>query len=214
MMNNGSNWVTGIDFDKLIRRQESRMRIVHKEDQPTVQLIEPDIKTGPWIAGGAVLNWYNNEPVGSSDYDVFFATQRQFDETFGRLMRNNANMVYNSENAITLQITIDSMQRTIQLIRKKWFESASAVIENFDFTICQLATDGSELVLGATTAQDINDKRIALCKVIQPDIVKRIVKYVTYGYEPSPALMQEILDREDDFTWKFNSVEDGYENAL
>lgn len=204
-----SNWM---EFD--FARLDSKMVLVHEQDRSSVTLIQPEMKNGPWIAGGAVLNWYNREPVNESDIDIFFRDLQQFDETFGRLMRNNASIVYSSDNAITLGMTIDGIQRQLQLIRKEWFDSPKAIIDKFDFTICQLVTDGFNLEIGSTTAEDIKNKKIKFVKPAHKDVVKRIVKYIAYGYLPDPKVMQDIIDNQTEYNWKFNTMEEHYENAF
>jgi hypothetical protein len=208
--NNLNSW----NFNDFI---DKRYIIVHHDDVPAVKDIQPNMTQGPWIAGGAVLNWYKNSPVGDSDIDVFFHDLRQFDEVFGRLMRQHATMVYNSDNAITLNYNgKDSVKgHRIQLIRKRWFSNPKEVIDNFDFTICQLITDGEKIAMGPTTAEDIKHSLIKHTeKEMQPDLVKRIIKYVCYGYSLDTALANYIEENKESLTWKFNADHDHYENAF
>lgn len=201
-------------FDISFKYQDKKMVIVHKEDTPAVLLIQPDMTNGPWIAGGAVLNWFNGEAVQENDIDVFFHDLHQFDETFGRLMRNHGNIIYTSDNAVTLSITLNNKPTQIQLIRKNWFNNAKEVIDRFDITVCQLVTDGFELVLGEDTAEHIKQRSLVLTKEPNRSIVKRILKYITYGYLPDPKVMQEIIDNHENYDWKFNTMDDHYENAF
>ena len=169
---------------------------------------------GPWLAGGAVLHWFNGEPVGSSDFDIFFKDLKQFDEMFGRLMRHHATIIYTSENALTLHLTVDNDMKRIQLIRKNYFTSAEDVINNFDFTICQLATDGFNIVAANKTYEHIKDKRIVLSKEPSRALAKRIIKYVSYGYTPDTDVIQDMLDNPDNYDWEFNNIDENYENAF
>jgi hypothetical protein len=209
-------WVHDDNFIKMFNTNNPKLPVVHDDDRSIVDIIEPDMEVGPWIAGGAVLNWFNNESIGSSDIDVFFNSQLQFDQAFGRLMAAKSNMVYNSDNAVTLHIhTSNGQMKRIQLIRKNWFQTAKEVIDRFDITVCQLATDGNQILLGEYTAEHIKQKRLEFTdKPVHADIVKRLVKYVTYGYTPNPALMQSILDNESNFNWSFNGTEADYDAAF
>ena len=198
------------DFD----REDSRMTYVHEKDKGLVKLLDLNIDQGPWLAGGAVLNWFNGEPVGTGDFDIFFKDLRQFDEMFGRLMRNHATIVYTSENALTLKLTVDDDQKTIQLIRKTYFQNAKEVIDHFDFTICQLATDGYSIVAGEKTYEHVKDRKIALARTASRSLVKRLIKYVSYGYKPDQDLGQNILDNNEDYDWQFNNIDENYENAF
>lgn len=206
-INNGANI---LDFDRLDRR----MSYVHEKDKGLVKLLDLDIVEGPWLAGGAVLSWYNNEPVGLGDFDIFFKDLRQFDEMFGRLMRSHATIVYTSENALTLHLTIDDDVKRIQLIRKRYFQSATDVLSQFDFTVCQLVTDGWNIGAGDKTYEHIKEKKIALANPASRAIIKRIIKYTSYGYNPDRELIQTIIDNPDDYDWQFNNVDENYENAF
>lgn len=207
---NGLNGVSFFDF----KREDHKMSFVHKKDQSFVKLLDLDINEGPWLAGGAVLSWYNGEAVGDSDFDIFFKDLKQFDQMFGKLMRNHGNIVYTSENAITLNVTVDDDLKKVQLIRKNYYKSALDVIEHFDFTICQLATDGYEVVSGAKTFEHIKDKKIETAKAPNRAIVKRLIKYISYGYKPNPKLMSSIIDNPEHYDWMFNNIDENYENAF
>ena len=129
-------------------------------------------------------------------------------------MRNHGSIVYTSENAITINVTIDDDLKKVQLIRKNYFKSASDVIDHFDFTICQLATDGYEVVSGDKTFEHIKEKRIVPFKNPNRAIVKRLIKYISYGYNPDPKLMSDIIDNPQDYDWAFNNIDENYENAF
>ena len=209
------SWVNDNVLDFFKEPRKEKHSTVHEDDRAVVNLIDPEITNGPWVAGGAVLNWYNNEPIDYSDIDVFFKDQKQFDITFGKLMKNHANMVYNSDNAITLHILVNNQTKRVQLIRKSWFQDAKDVINKFDFTVCQLVTDGRNIVLGEHTAEHIKNKQLCLTdKAVNKDIIKRLIKYVTYGYLPDPKMVQSILDNTEDFNWTFNGTESDYDGAF
>ena len=195
-------------------RSPNKMVYVHEKDKSLVRLLDLDMVQGPWLAGGSVLSWYNNEPVGLGDFDIFFKDLKQFDEMFGRLMRNHATIVYTSENALTLHLTIDDDVKRIQLIRKNYFQSATDVLSQFDFTICQLATDGWAIAASEKTYEHIKDRKIVLAKPASRTLVKRLIKYVSYGYNPSKELVQEILDNPENYDWEFNNIDENYENAF
>ena len=44
---------------------------VPHSDREAVAVIEPDVKQGPWIAGGAALRWYQGLTVGDNDIDAY-----------------------------------------------------------------------------------------------------------------------------------------------
>ncbi len=121
---------------------------------------------------------------------------------------------YTSENAITLNVTVNDDLKKVQLIRKNYFKSALDVIDHFDFTICQLATDGYEVVSGAKTFEHIKEKRIEPVRETNRGIVKRLIKYISYGYKPDPRLVSNIIDNPQEYDWMFNNIDENYENAF
>ena len=60
------------------------MNTVHKDDQEIVDILQLNIHNGPWIAGGAVLNWFNDTPV-QSDIDVFCRSEAQAKQLLKRI---------------------------------------------------------------------------------------------------------------------------------
>jgi hypothetical protein len=212
-----TNRLPGFNFNGDWGQSTNKLKTVHELDRPVVTFISPNMKTGPWIAGGAVLNWYKNQSIEDSDIDVFFKDQKQFDVCFGELMsKGKANMVYNSDNAITLHVHSDngSLKR-VQLIRKEWFSTAKEIIDKFDITVCQLVTDGHSLELGEKTAQHIKDHVLEFTKEHpHSDIVKRLIKYVTYGYVPKSETVKNIIENHHNFNWKFNGTESDYDVAF
>jgi hypothetical protein len=209
-------WVQSTNIADFFSKK-TKMTTVHEHDEELVKIIDPCMETGPWIAGGAVLNWYLSESLGESDVDVFFHDIAQFDKCFANIMSKNSDLVYSTENAVTIHVRLkgDGCMKRVQLIRKDWFKNAKDVIDRFDFTVCQLVTDGYTLVLGEKTAEHIQTKTLDLVRTPpHPDIVKRLIKYVTYGYTPKTELVQYILDKEENLNWKFNGLDSDYDAAF
>ena len=210
-------WTNDVFKGVIFYNQKNKFPIVHELDRKVVEMIQPNFDTGPWIAGGAVLNWYRNQSIEDSDIDVFFKNQTQFDICFGDLMsKGKANMVYNSDNAITLHVHTDSGDiKRIQLIRKQWFNDRKDVISKFDITVCQLITDGYSLDLGEKTGQHIKDNVLEFtAEVPHADIVKRLIKYITYGFIPEKETVRKLIENHETFNWKFNGTESDYDTAF
>ncbi len=170
---------------------------VHRDDLEPVSLISPDIETGPWIAGGAVLRWYQNQPVGENDIDVFCASPEQAEEIINDIKSYNRYSVrFQSENADTISYSSDKKTAhwTIQIIKRRYFTSLQDIIDNFDITVCQLGTAGSEFCLGSNTARDIREQNLRMNFPLQPDAAKRMIKYWTYGYRPVEGLLDAVRD--------------------
>lgn len=175
--------------------------LVPEADQGAVTLIGPNLEHGPWIAGGAPLRWCRGESIGlHHDIDVWFKDLEQFSAAVLRL-RDYGDVVCESPNAQTFRYYHpDSGTCTIQLIKVNFFASAQEVIDHFDFSVCQLVTDGKVMLYGKHTREDIESKRLRVVKV-RADCAKRIVKYLSYGYKMALTDIKEHFALTEN--WKF-----------
>lgn len=188
---------------------------VHRDDQEPVNLIAPDLKQGPWIAGGAALRWYQNQPVGDNDIDVFCASAEQAQSiidnirSYGRYTNK-----FDSENATTLGYWDKENKKnwTIQIIKRRYFTSLKDVIDNFDITVCQIGTAGNDWLLNKDTARDIRERNLRFRMPLQPDAAKRLSKYWTYGYRPVDGLLDAV--RTNPIAKKEFQIDGDYENAF
>jgi hypothetical protein len=189
---------------------------VHRADNEPVNLIWPDIDRGPWIAGGAALRWYQNQPVGENDIDVFCANITQASDVVERIKSyGRYSIKFESENAATLEYwSKDDYNRrwTIQIITRRYFNSLEDVINNFDITVCEVGTAGNEWLLGPFTARDIRERNLRFKMPLQPDAMKRMVKYWAYGYRPVEGTMSAVQNNPIG-KWQFTEAED-YQNAF
>lgn len=189
---------------------------VNKADSEPVTLIWPDAKHGPWIAGGAALRWYQNQPVGENDIDVFCATAKQAAAVIENIKScGRYSVKFESENASTLEYWSkeDYNKRwTIQIITRRYFASLEDVIRNFDITVCEVGTAGNEWCLGPSTARDIRERNLRFKLPLQPDALKRLVKYWAYGYRPVDGTI-EAIQNNPIAKWQFSETED-YHNAF
>jgi hypothetical protein len=197
-----------------------RYPTVPESDWPALDVIQPNLKDGPWIAGGACLRWYQGQPVNMSDIDVFFRDAFQLRRAMNRIEDTKRFYVrHRSDNAITYEYSTtrestadDYKSFTIQLIQHKYFNSIEDVIDRFDFSVCQVATCGDEWILGEHTARDIRSRSLRAVGDVKDDIVKRVAKYWVYGYRPVTGLITEITNRPG-IKYKFTQDED-YNNAF
>lgn len=187
----------------------------HRDDNEPMTIIAPNIKEGPWIAGGACLRWYQNQPVSESDIDIFCANEEQVKrviediKSYGRYTTK-----YESDNATTLTYYSkeNNKEWTLQVIKRRYFRSLKEVIDNFDISVCQIGTGGNEWLLGKDTARDIREKNLRMNMPLQPDAAKRLVKYWTYGYRPVDGLLDAV--RSNPIAKKIFQSNEDYENAF
>jgi hypothetical protein len=177
---------------------------VHRDDKVFIEVIKPDMQHGPWIAGGAVLQWINKMPVGLSDIDVFCKNEQQAREVLKRVSDFGYGSMHKTTNAVTLKdLSWNSKPKTqmIQIIHCVYFDSPEHILDSFDFSMIQLVTDGIEIVHGPNTLKDIRSKSLRVTKFNGTHFLKRLTKYITYGYTPLEETLQ-LLDEElvTDFT--------------
>lgn len=191
-------------------------RMVHHNDFEPVSIIDPSMDRGPWIAGGAALRWYQGQPIGDSDIDVFCANVKQAIDLVDRIKSfGRYHVKAESDNATTIEYWRKdeyASKWTIQVIRRRYFNNCQDIINNFDITVCQIVTDGTSIKLGPRTAKDIREKNLCMTQPIAADAVKRLTKYWTYGYRPVEGLLEEIMNNPTS-RWEFNPSED-YDNAF
>jgi hypothetical protein len=190
--------------------------VVHTDDQLPVNLISPK-ENGPWIAGGSCLLWFQGRATRYHDIDVFVKNQEQAVELFKRLDRC-ATQKFQSANAKTYEFydtnTVRSTSKmwNIQVIIRRHFDSLEHVLSSFDISVCQIGTDGNRWHLGTTTAQDIRTRTLRMRQPYQPDAVKRLTKYWTYGYRPTDDLIANLVS-DPETKWEFDNTGD-YDNAF
>jgi hypothetical protein len=121
---------------------------------------------------------------------------------------------HDSDNATTLSYHDKNSNKywTIQIIKRRYFDSLQEVIDNFDISVCQIGTAGTEWFMGSHTALDIRERNLRMNLPLHPDAAKRFAKYWTYGYRPVPGLLEAIQNNPVGVQ-KFE-VDGDYENAF
>lgn len=189
---------------------------VHTADSEPATIIWADEKHGPWIAGGACLRWYQGQPVGDSDIDVFCRDQAQAEYLINEIKSYGRFTVkFESQNAVTLEHHAKgdwTRSWTIQIITRRYFKSLQEVIDSFDITVCQVGTGGNSWLLNPQTARDIRERNLRFRLPLQPDAPKRLTKYWVYGFRPVEGTIEAICENPNT-RWSFTSDED-YQNAF
>lgn len=169
-----------------------------------MQIICPTV-TGPWIAGGAALKWYTDSPVNLSDIDVFFRDSGQHQKLFDALTSNSSwTLKMRTRNASTWNNR--NTNHVIQLIEKEFFEDIQSLLDSFDITVCQIATDGERFYASDQTYEDIQNRSLRMHLPLQPNAIRRYFKYVAYGYRPVPGLHAQVCN-DPDVNWNM-SIDD------
>jgi hypothetical protein len=150
---------------------------------------------GPWIAGGALRRTLQGKEP-ESDFDFFFRDKDQLECFALTLSALGLEKIRETQHHVHYRGRLGSEAaiRDVQCIRFAFYDSASAVIDSFDFTICMLAFDGKTLTLGDFTLWDLGRKRLAIHKISYPvATMRRMLKYTSQGFTACKGCLASIL---------------------
>lgn len=157
--------------------------------------LPPLSRQGPWLAGGALRRTLlNKEP--ESDFDFFFRDADQLQMFEDRIAASGMAKVRETEHHKHYRGKFgeDPTVRDVQLIRFAYYASAAAVVDSFDFTICQFAYDGEMLTMGEFSLWDLGRKRLAVHKITFPvSSMRRMLKYGRQGFTVCNGAMTALL---------------------
>jgi len=197
-----------------------------------INYLDLNMEDGPWLAGSMARKLFMKEDPGYSDWDIWVKDDIQ-EMRITNLLDNlqDTRIAYKSDNAITythqvndFDVLFDSPKKPfieaepkdigehkIQVIKRRHFDSAQDIIDNFDFTVCQVATDGKNFIFGDKTKHDIEHKILRHTpKEPRTDgMIARIIKYTVYGFKPDEDLMWFLEENQDTINW--NGGMDDYE---
>lgn len=164
---------------------------------------------GPWVAGGSVRRLISRLPQ-DSDFDFFFRDQAQLDSFVERLKKDHGAIVDN-ESDFNISLTLPKQKAKpvdqdefepggpelkIQAIRIRFFESLDAVIDSFDFSICQCGYDGVDLVFGPWALFDIAHKRLVPGRLTYgASSIRRMIKYARQGFTICGGGLASMLEQ-------------------
>lgn len=159
-----------------------------------------NMDTGPWIAGsaaaqvgvnrrptedGGAIHWPIRANRSPRDIDVFFRDAEQL--AAARAILEAAGFVATTPNGTDSETCGDADETLgrswvytyadlqVNLAALTFWPSAQAVIDHFDFTVCQGVTDGRVFLLGATTVADENANRLV---IVRETRTERVTKYL------------------------------------
>jgi hypothetical protein len=188
--------------EKMIKLPE-----IPQNEKFLLDMIQPDLYTGPWIAGGAVLRWLDQKPLDNHDLDVFCRTSEQYLNISEKLSTLFAMHIitdssiscirqHDSANAVTWKITKDNTSRNVQVIKRPRL-MLSELFGAFDIRVCRMATDGVGVIAAPGAWEDFQNRQITVNLPAHTHCIQRIVKYMCYGYNPSWDVLQHIIDSDD-----------------
>ncbi len=210
------------------------MQTIYLEDKskhlPPKLLAAVGIGLGAWIAGGAARCLFLGSPI--NDIDVWYSNVGQWSEASNRVNAVRVSSPYTTENATTVNISVDwdpettlgtykksilnifssttnnTQEYKVQLIRKKFYSSLEEIFNDFDFSICKVATDGQgTFIFDDLALEDLAHKRLRCTKYAANGFITRFIKYNIYGYKMPAEEINSYLNQPDlDWTVKDDSA--------
>jgi hypothetical protein len=164
-----------------------------------------NLKKGPWVAGGAARAVFLGEELDpKSDIDIFTTTHeshahilRTIDAAAMKVHERQANKqgthsLYTRFPALTRE----SIELKIQVIGPKYFSTnLNDLFKIFDFTVCQFATDGHQIIYTAEAEHDVRRRVLALAPLWSvPTRPVRITRYLNYGFTPEREFFRKAYN--------------------
>jgi hypothetical protein len=119
-------------------------------------------------------------------------------------------LISDTANASTFEVTAcDTNKWKIQLIKNNYHKTAVDLLNRFDISICKIATDGERWWVGDNFIEHLSQRRFTVDRY-NSKTFKRIVKYMSYGYELSPECWTNVCSSPQ-VEWFFETpTEDDY----
>jgi hypothetical protein len=163
---------------------------------------------GPWVAGGSVRRLVSGL-AQDSDFDFFFRDQAQFDAFCKDMNSRGAEVQHENDFNITFilpkvkpkpigdnEFSPGGPELKVQAIRIAFHESLPAVLESFDFSLCQCGWDGTSLLFGQWALFDIAKKRLVPGAIrYGTSTIRRIIKYTRQGFTICGGGIVSILEQ-------------------
>lgn len=167
--------------------------------------IGPD---GPWLAGGSVRKLISRLPQ-DSDFDFFFKDEAQFKAFCEAVKEKGGKQVSESDFNITFRLpAVEAKpieddkfspagpELKVQAIRIAYHETLDAVLDSFDFSICQCGYDGTDFLFGQWALWDIANKRLVPGQLrYGTSSLRRVIKYTRQGFTICGGGLADMLEQ-------------------
>jgi hypothetical protein len=163
---------------------------------------------GPWVAGGSVRRLVMSM-AQDSDFDFFFKDEAQFTAFCDDMKKRGASI--ENENAFNITFILPKVKAKpigddefspsgpelkIQAIRIAYHETLAAVLDSFDFSLCQCGYDGDILMFGQFSLFDMAGKKLVPETIrYGASTLRRIIKYTRQGYTICGGGLANILQQ-------------------
>jgi hypothetical protein len=169
-----------------------------------------------FFAGGSVRKAIREEALDTSDIDIFFRSHNDFLKVVnildsvkeGTLHPNCRHYSFNSTG--DSPFTADEIKAAnpshyeddpaltipIQLIHSSYFDTVEDLVDNFDFTICQMAyAQGKYLITEQALEDEVNGVLAFASDEYDQNRFKhnRLLKYTKHGYIPNRRVFEAVF---------------------
>lgn len=164
-------------------------------------------ESGIYLAGGFIRDVIKGKLTlpnpEATDIDLFFRSQEIFDRWQNSIAKSEKFLFYRSKsNLVEYLVLINDKYYKLQAMHKKFYSTADALVDEFDFDICQFAVyiksrvDVSDCIMfavGENSVRSVITNKIAVNKITYPaDSIRRLTKYVLKGYIPCNGTCRDL----------------------
>jgi len=151
------------------------------------ELKEAGVKT--WIAGGSLRDYFMAVKI-TTDYDLFFPNEIEYEKAKTFFKAKNAQIKWESDNGMKVRYN----GRTYDLV-KKYFDNPQSTIDAFDFTVSMFAVDNDKVYYGETTFIDLAKRQLMINKITYPaSTMSRAFRYYKKGFQMCQGEMKKMVE--------------------
>lgn len=144
-----------------------------------------------WVAGGSLRDYFLAEISQKTDIDLFFPDAEQAELCKKALVAIGAKEVFSSGNSIRFR----HKGKVFDVVHKYFRPTPQELIDTFDFTICQLATDGEQIYHAPSTFIDLAKRQLMFNNSQFPaNSIWRLSKYLMKGFKVCTGEVQKVAD--------------------
>lgn len=147
---------------------------------------------GIYLAGGALRAVLNNEKI--TDFDFFFQSKELRNRFLKFLEDEKAVITFKCPEDKLFSLKINDQK--VQLISPEYYGDQEAVIKFFDFNVSRFCLEGTTLLTYSSSMEDLINKELTLNTLTYPSsTIRRIAKYIGYGYRAKKEFYNDIVNR-------------------
>ena len=147
---------------------------------------------GLYVAGGSCRKLFLGQ-FQDSDVDVFATSKEVLESCREKLEASGFVLKWGNDTVVELHRATTK----VQLIGIAFYPTVEALLESFDFTICQftLSADRTQLIATPAALIDAARKRLVLNSVTYAvATMKRLWKYKSQGFEPCNGTYKKFCE--------------------